>query len=126
MAWHQPTESHETHVAAFGYAYEPGPPGWSSRKPTPRLIAVTADHVANTHPAVRTGVQGAVDEHEAGEAPETILARDVDKLECLVQVVEYREQGYSRTQNWIGTSLSSLKTPKIPGAPGVPLVTMGG
>ncbi|MFH8753307.1 HD family hydrolase [Streptomyces rimosus] len=71
---------------------------------------VTADQVANAHPAVRTGVQGAVDEYEAGETPEAIVARDADKLECLVQAVEYREQGYSLTQNWIDTSLASLKT----------------
>jgi putative hydrolase of HD superfamily len=72
---------------------------------------VTADQVSNAHPAVRTGVQSAVDEYEAGETPEAVVARDADKLECLVQAVEYREQGYSLTQNWIDTSLSSLKTP---------------
>ncbi|WP_347878309.1 HD domain-containing protein [Streptomyces sp. KS 21] len=67
--------------------------------------------LANAHPAVRTRVQGAVDEYEAGETPEAIVARDADKLECLVQAVEYREQGYSLTQNWIDTSLASRKTP---------------
>ncbi|MFJ4866001.1 HD family hydrolase [Streptomyces sp. NPDC088748] len=72
---------------------------------------VTADQVANAHPAVRSGVQSAVDEYEAGETLEAIVARDADKLECLVQAVEYREQGYSLTQNWIDTSLASLKTP---------------
>lgn len=53
---------------------------------------VTADQVANAHPAVRQGMQGAVDEYEAGETPEAIVARDADKLECLVQAVECREQ----------------------------------
>lgn len=48
---------------------------------------------------------------EAGETPEAIVARDADKLECLVQAVQYREQDYSLTQNWIDTSLASLKTP---------------
>lgn len=72
---------------------------------------VTADQVANSRPAVRAGVQDAVDEYEAGETPEAIIARDADKLECLVQAVEYREQGYSLTQNWIDTSLASLNTP---------------
>ncbi|MFF0754620.1 HD domain-containing protein [Streptomyces sp. NPDC004267] len=87
---------------------------------------MTADQVANARPAVRTGVQGAVDEYEAGETPEAIVARDADKLECLVRAVEHHEQGYSLTQNWIDTSLFPLKTSKIPGAPGVPLATMGG
>ena len=72
---------------------------------------VTADQVANAHPAVREGVQSAVDEYEAGETPEAIVARDADKLECLFQAIEYREQGYSLTRNWIDTSLASLKTP---------------
>ncbi|MFJ4866211.1 HD family hydrolase [Streptomyces sp. NPDC088748] len=72
---------------------------------------VTADQVSNAHPAVRDGVQSAVDEYEAGETPEAVVARDADKLECLFQAVEYREQGYALTQNWIDTSLSSLKTP---------------
>ncbi|WP_443334086.1 hypothetical protein [Streptomyces sp. CB02261] len=40
------------------------------------------------------------------------MACDADKLECLVPVVEYREHGYSLTQNWIVTSLASLKTPR--------------
>lgn len=38
------------------------------------------------------------------------MAKDADKLECLVQAVEYRAQGYSLVQDWIDTSLNSLKT----------------
>lgn len=79
---------------------------------------MTADQVANAHPAVREGVQNAVEEYEAGETPEAIVARDADKLECLIQAVEYREQGYSLTQNWIDTSPSSLKTPSAAAGPG--------
>ncbi|MFD3549801.1 HD family hydrolase [Streptomyces sp. NPDC058655] len=71
---------------------------------------VTADQVSAAHPAVRAGVQSAVDEYEDGTTPEAIAARDADKLECLIQAVEYREQGYALTQNWIDTSLASLKT----------------
>ncbi|MFJ9343804.1 HD family hydrolase [Streptomyces sp. NPDC101733] len=71
---------------------------------------VTADQVSAAHPAVRAGVQAAVDEYEDATTPEAIVARDADKLECLVQAIEYREQGYSLTQNWIDTSLASLKT----------------
>ncbi len=35
-----------------------------------------------------------------------VEAGDGDKLECLVQDVEYRKQGYSLTLNWIDTSLA--------------------
>ncbi len=55
-------------------------------------------------------MQAAVDEYEARETLEAQVARDADKLECLFQAVEYREQGYSLTQNWIDTSLASLTT----------------
>ncbi|WP_328385249.1 HD domain-containing protein [Streptomyces sp. NBC_00400] len=71
---------------------------------------VTADQVSAAHPAVASGVQRIVDEYENGDAIEVVVAHDADKLECLVQAVEYREQGCSIVQNWIDTSLASLKT----------------
>ncbi|MFI1205694.1 HD family hydrolase [Streptomyces sp. NPDC020883] len=71
---------------------------------------VTADQVSAAHPAVTAGVQRVVDEYENGDSLEVVVAHDADKLECLVQAVEYREQGYSNVQNWIDTSLASLKT----------------
>ncbi|MFD3875420.1 HD family hydrolase [Streptomyces sp. NPDC058623] len=71
---------------------------------------VTADQVSAAHPAVKAGVQRVVGEYESGETPEAIVAKDADKLECLVQAVEYRAQGYTLVQDWIDTSLNSLKT----------------
>ncbi|MFJ7127428.1 HD family hydrolase [Streptomyces sp. NPDC098101] len=71
---------------------------------------VTADQVSAAHPAVRAGVQRVVDEYEANDTPEAIVAKDADKLECLVQAVEYRAQGNTLVQDWIDTSLNSLKT----------------
>ncbi|UQA94558.1 HD domain-containing protein [Streptomyces halobius] len=71
---------------------------------------VTADQVSAAHPAVVSGVQRVVDEYENGDSLEVVVAHDADKLECLVQAVEYREQGCSIVQNWIDTSLASLKT----------------
>ncbi|MDT9692610.1 HD domain-containing protein [Streptomyces sp. P9(2023)] len=72
---------------------------------------VTADQVSAAHPAVKAGVQRVVEEYEQSGSPEAIVAKDADKLECLVQAVEYRAQGYSLVQDWIDTSLASLKTP---------------
>lgn len=37
-------------------------------------------------------------------------AHDADKLECLIQAVEYREQGYANVQGWIDSSMAKLKT----------------
>ncbi|MFB7908811.1 MULTISPECIES: HD family hydrolase [unclassified Kitasatospora] len=71
---------------------------------------VTADQVATAHPAVRAGVQRIVEEYEQGDSLEVICAHDADKLECLVQAVEYRESGYPHVQPWIDSSLAKLKT----------------
>lgn len=71
---------------------------------------VTADQVSAAHPAVRAGVQQVVEEYENGETLEVVVAHDADKLECLVQAVEYREQGYQNVQGWIDSSLANLKT----------------
>ncbi|MBM0206940.1 HD domain-containing protein [Micromonospora sp. STR1s_5] len=72
--------------------------------------AVTADQVAACPPAVAGVITAAVAEYEAGETLEAVVARDADKLECLVQAVEYRHQGVDNVQRWIDSSLSALKT----------------
>jgi putative hydrolase of HD superfamily len=71
---------------------------------------VTADQVADCPPEVAAFIQAAVDEYEAGETLEAIVARDADKLECLVQAVEYRAQGVTTVQPWIDSSRAALKT----------------
>lgn len=71
---------------------------------------VTADQVSAAHPAVREGIQRIVEEYENSSSLEVLVAHDADKLECLVQAVEYREQGHQNVQNWIDTSLNNLKT----------------
>ncbi|MFE7593021.1 HD family hydrolase [Kitasatospora sp. NPDC057512] len=71
---------------------------------------VTADQVSAAHPAVVAGLQALVEEYENAENLEVTVAHDADKLECLIQAVEYREQGYQNVQPWIDSSLGSLKT----------------
>lgn len=73
-------------------------------------VKVTADQVSAAHPGVAAGVQRVVEEYENGTSLEVIVAHDADKLECLIQAVEYREQGCQNVQNWIDTSRNSLKT----------------
>lgn len=72
--------------------------------------AVTADQIADCPPAVAQTISEAVAEYEAGETIEAVVARDADKLECLVQAVEYRHQGTSTVQPWIDSSRAALKT----------------
>ncbi|QIY60247.1 HD domain-containing protein [Streptomyces sp. RPA4-5] len=69
-----------------------------------------ADQVSAAHPVVKAGAQRIVEEYENGDSLEVICAHDADKLECLIQAVEYREQGCSNVQPWIDSSLSKLKT----------------
>ncbi|MBF9072563.1 HD domain-containing protein [Streptacidiphilus fuscans] len=71
---------------------------------------VTADQVSTAHPAVRSGIAQIVEEYEQGDSPEVICAHDADKVECLVQAVEYRESGYPHVQPWIDSSMAKLKT----------------
>lgn len=71
---------------------------------------VTADQVSAAHPDVAAGIVRVVAEYEKGDGIEVVVAHDADKLECLLQAVEYREQGYANVQNWIDTSRAALKT----------------
>ncbi|GAA3420194.1 HD domain-containing protein [Streptosporangium vulgare] len=71
---------------------------------------VTADQVRGVPEPVAEMVSGAVGEYEEKTSLEAVCARDADKLECLIQAVEYREQGHQNVQPWIDSSLAALKT----------------
>ncbi len=71
---------------------------------------VTADQLADAHPAVATGIQAVVDEYENGDSIEVIVAHDADRLECMLQGMEYLEQGYSNAQEWVDSTRAKLKT----------------
>ncbi|MEV0279928.1 HD domain-containing protein [Streptomyces sp. NPDC050610] len=71
---------------------------------------VTADQVANAHPAVAAGIRAVVEEYETGDSLEVMVAHDADKLECMIQGIEYLEQGYSNAQEWVDTTRAKLKT----------------
>ncbi|GAB3588381.1 HD domain-containing protein [Amycolatopsis endophytica] len=77
-------------------------------KPDPNQI--TADQTAGRPDAARTSVRNAVDEYEAASTIEARCARDADKLEMLLQAVEYREIGVQRVQGWIDSALKGLTT----------------
>lgn len=72
--------------------------------------AITADQTAALPGAAGASVRDAVAEYEAQHSPEARCARDADKLECLIQAIEYRDIGYTRVQGWIDSSRSALRT----------------
>ncbi|GCD45302.1 HD domain-containing protein [Streptomyces paromomycinus] len=71
---------------------------------------VTADQVADAHPAVAAGVRAVVEEYENGDSLEVTVAHDADKLECMIQGIEYLEQGYRNAQEWVDSTRAKLKT----------------
>lgn len=53
------------------------------------------------------GVRGGMPGRPTNEA---ICARDADKLECMLQGLEYKAQGYQSAQRWIDNSRGRLTT----------------
>jgi putative hydrolase of HD superfamily len=72
--------------------------------------AVTEDQTAGMPEVLRSAVRAVVAEYEAKETPEAICARDADKLECMLQGLEYKAQGYSSAQRWIDNSRARIVT----------------
>ncbi|RBQ11665.1 HAD family hydrolase [Spongiactinospora rosea] len=71
---------------------------------------VTADQTRHLPEVVARMLSKAVGEYEEKTSLEAQCGRDADKLECLIQAVEYRDQGHGHMQPWIDSSLSALNT----------------
>lgn len=99
--WHDSQETRTGDVNHLGkkYAGEADPE------------AVTADQVAGMPEVLASTVRELVGEYEARESPEAVCARDADKLECMLQGIEYKAQGYELAQRWIDNSRGRLVTP---------------
>ncbi|MCO5967975.1 HD domain-containing protein [Actinoallomurus soli] len=72
---------------------------------------VTANQVRGLPAPVAELISGSVAEYEQRASLEARCARDADKLECLLQAIEYRDQGHHTIQPWIDSSLAALQTP---------------
>jgi len=71
---------------------------------------VTEQQVRGLPAVVAAMISGVVAEYEGEVSHEAVCARDADKLECLIQAIEYREHGNQNTQAWIDSSLAQLQT----------------
>jgi hypothetical protein len=78
----------------FRIAYTPSPTRWA-------FSSVSAGPAGGT----------SVIEYEAVETIEARCAKDADRLECLMQAVEYGEAGYKRIDGWIESSRARIQTP---------------
>ncbi|NEW73513.1 HD domain-containing protein [Streptomyces rhizosphaericus] len=98
--WHDSQETRTGDVNHLGKKYAPSP--------DPRTV--TEDQTADMPEALASAVRGWVGEYEAKESPEAVCARDADKLECLLQGLEYLSQGYENAQRWVDNSRDRLVT----------------
>ncbi|MGW6705773.1 HD domain-containing protein [Streptomyces sp. NPDC054956] len=98
--WHDTQETRTGDVNHLGKKYS------TSADP----VAVTADQTAGMPELLASAIQDLVAEYEAKDSPEAVCARDADKLECMLQGVEYRAQGYENAQRWIDNSRARLAT----------------
>ena len=71
--------------------------------------AVSAHQTSAMPDAVAKVVQDLVAEYEATETIESRVAHDADKIETLIQSVEYQAQGHD-TAAWRESSLAALRT----------------
>ncbi|MCF3185314.1 HD domain-containing protein [Streptomyces polychromogenes] len=98
--WHDTQETRSGDVNHLGKKYSP------SADPA----SITADQTAGMPDLLAATIQDLVAEYEAKETPESICARDADKLECMLQGIEYKAQGYASAQRWIDNSRGRLTT----------------
>jgi putative hydrolases of HD superfamily len=98
--WHDSQEPRTGDVNYLGKKYS------SSANPED----VTADQTAGMPEVLASTVRDLVAEYEAKGTPEAICARDADKLECMLQGIEYRAQGLENAQRWIDNSRGRLVT----------------
>lgn len=77
-------------------------------KPEPRQI--TADQTKNLPEWPRELIRRAVDEYETRQSTEALCAKDADKLEMLLQAIEYRDLGARRVDGWIDSARNGLRT----------------
>lgn len=96
-------DSQETRLTDVPYAAKP----YIKKAPNEQ---VTERQTRGLPEVVTAMITGVVAEYEGKVSAEAMCARDADKLECLIQAVEYREHGNQNTQPWIDSSLAQLRT----------------
>ena len=99
--WH---DSQETRIGDIPHSARP----YMSSRPSNE--AITKDQVAALPEESAATVQDAVAEYEAQVSASARCARDADKLECLIQAIEYQASGYRGAQGWIDSSRKNLTT----------------
>jgi putative hydrolases of HD superfamily len=71
---------------------------------------ITADQTAALPQALAALLRSLVAEYEGRASLEAECARDADKLEMLLQALDYRQQGYGTTEPFVQTAVAALRT----------------
>jgi putative hydrolase of HD superfamily len=71
---------------------------------------VTADQSEALPQSLAALLRGLIAEYEGRSSLEAECARDADKLEMLLQALDYRQQGYGTTEPFIQTAVAALRT----------------
>jgi putative hydrolase of HD superfamily len=72
---------------------------------------VVADQTDGLPIELRRRIADLVLSYEDGTEPESILAKDADKLECLAQAIQYVEAGSEQAASWIKPLMTELSSP---------------
>ena len=59
---------------------------------------------------LREKIAALYSEGAAKDSPEARIAKDADRLECLIQAREYEDRGHHATREWIENAMASLET----------------
>jgi putative hydrolases of HD superfamily len=72
--------------------------------------AMAADQTEGLPPDLGGELRALISDYEHGESIEVQCAHDADKLECLIQAVEYRDTGHRNVEGWIESNRAALVT----------------
>jgi putative hydrolase of HD superfamily len=72
---------------------------------------ITADQTAALPQPLAAGLRELVSEYEGRASLEAEYARDADKIEMLLQALDYRQQGRGNTEPFVQTAVAALRTP---------------
>jgi putative hydrolase of HD superfamily len=72
---------------------------------------ITTDQTAALPQPLASRLRELVAEYEGRASLEANCARDADKLEMLLQALDYRQRGHRNTELFMETALAALRTP---------------
>ena len=71
---------------------------------------VVEDQLQRLPQGLREKIGALYSEGAAIDSPEARIAKDADRLECLIQAREYEDRGHHAVREWIENAMASLET----------------